>query len=214
MLTDRELGTLKPRDKTFKVTDRDGMYAAILPTGTISFRYDYRLNGRRGGNASTELYNVDRVMRSEELDQLPKDYSGLPPKPAASVPTLGPPLPGDLGPAIVQSQQPPSLPNTSQDKTRKPPSVMRCARRPRPPPGRRCSSVPAIRRAALVTGINSDLPGSIITEVTQPVYDTATGRYLLIPYRLEAFMARDRGFRKGTEEGRRSSPRASTLQER
>lgn len=47
MLTDRELGTLKPRDKTFKVTDRDGMYAAVLPTGTISFRYDYRLNGRR-----------------------------------------------------------------------------------------------------------------------------------------------------------------------
>ncbi|CAJ5452080.1 integrase family protein [Burkholderia pseudomallei] len=47
MLTDRELGSLKPRDKTFKVTDRDGMYAAVLPTGTISFRYDYRLNGRR-----------------------------------------------------------------------------------------------------------------------------------------------------------------------
>ncbi|MDN7699476.1 tyrosine-type recombinase/integrase [Burkholderia semiarida] len=47
LLTDRELGTLKPRDKTFKVTDRDGMYAAVLPTGTISFRYDYRLNGRR-----------------------------------------------------------------------------------------------------------------------------------------------------------------------
>ena len=35
--------------------------------------------------------------------------------------------------------------------------------------------------AALVTGINSDLPGQIIAEVTQPVYDTATGRYLLIP---------------------------------
>ncbi len=47
MLTDRELCTLKPREKTFKVADRDGMYAAVLPTGTISFRYDYRLNGRR-----------------------------------------------------------------------------------------------------------------------------------------------------------------------
>lgn len=35
--------------------------------------------------------------------------------------------------------------------------------------------------AALVTGINSDLPGEIIAEVTQPVYDTATGHYLLIP---------------------------------
>jgi type IV secretion system protein VirB10 len=35
--------------------------------------------------------------------------------------------------------------------------------------------------AALVTGINSDLPGEVIASVTQPVYDTATGRYLLIP---------------------------------
>jgi type IV secretion system protein VirB10 len=35
--------------------------------------------------------------------------------------------------------------------------------------------------AALVTGINSDLPGEVMAEVTQPVYDTATGRYLLIP---------------------------------
>ena len=29
------------------MTDRDGTYAAVLPTGTISVRYDYRLNGRR-----------------------------------------------------------------------------------------------------------------------------------------------------------------------
>jgi type IV secretion system protein VirB10 len=35
--------------------------------------------------------------------------------------------------------------------------------------------------AALVTGINSDLPGQVIATVTQPIYDTATGRYLLIP---------------------------------
>lgn len=35
--------------------------------------------------------------------------------------------------------------------------------------------------AALVTGINSDLPGQVIASVTEPIYDTATGRYLLIP---------------------------------
>lgn len=35
--------------------------------------------------------------------------------------------------------------------------------------------------AALVTGINSDLPGDITATVTENVYDTATGRYLLIP---------------------------------
>ena len=35
--------------------------------------------------------------------------------------------------------------------------------------------------AALVTGIDSDLPGQVIANVTEAVYDTATGRYLLIP---------------------------------
>src|SRR3546814_3607779 len=34
---------------------------------------------------------------------------------------------------------------------------------------------------ALVTGIKSDLPGDVIATVTEPVYDTATGRFLLIP---------------------------------
>ena len=35
--------------------------------------------------------------------------------------------------------------------------------------------------AALVTGIKSDLPGDVIATVTEPVYDTATGKFLLIP---------------------------------
>jgi integrase len=47
LLTDRELGALAPKEKMFKVADRDGLYVAVLPTGTRAFRYDYRLNGRR-----------------------------------------------------------------------------------------------------------------------------------------------------------------------
>ncbi len=35
--------------------------------------------------------------------------------------------------------------------------------------------------ASLVTGINSDLPGQIIAQVTENVFDTVSGRYLLIP---------------------------------
>jgi type IV secretion system protein VirB10 len=35
--------------------------------------------------------------------------------------------------------------------------------------------------ASLITGINSDLPGTVIAQVTQNVYDTATGEHLLIP---------------------------------
>lgn len=39
----------------------------------------------------------------------------------------------------------------------------------------------AVIPAALVTGIRSDLPGQIVAQVTQNVYDSASGRYLLIP---------------------------------
>ena len=35
--------------------------------------------------------------------------------------------------------------------------------------------------AALVTGINSDLPGQVVANVSEAVYDSATGRHLLIP---------------------------------
>jgi integrase len=46
-LTDKELKNLKPGAKLYKVTDRDGMYAAVTPTGVVSFRYQYRVNGRQ-----------------------------------------------------------------------------------------------------------------------------------------------------------------------
>jgi type IV secretory pathway VirB10-like protein len=35
--------------------------------------------------------------------------------------------------------------------------------------------------ASLVTGLNSDLPGFVIAQVTEHVHDTVTGRYLLVP---------------------------------
>jgi len=47
MLTDAGIKALKPKDKLYKVADRDGMYVAVNPSGAVVFRYDYRLNGRR-----------------------------------------------------------------------------------------------------------------------------------------------------------------------
>lgn len=35
--------------------------------------------------------------------------------------------------------------------------------------------------ASLITGINSDLPGQTLAQVTENIYDTVTGKYLLIP---------------------------------
>lgn len=41
------LKNLRPKSKAYKVTDRDGMYVFVSPKGSISFRLDYRVNGRR-----------------------------------------------------------------------------------------------------------------------------------------------------------------------
>jgi integrase len=47
MLTEAKLRTLKPEDKLVKITDRDGLYIAVAPSGLITFRYNYRINGRQ-----------------------------------------------------------------------------------------------------------------------------------------------------------------------
>ncbi len=47
MLTDTALRNLKPKSLTYKVSDRNGMYVTVSPAGTVTFRYDYRLHGRR-----------------------------------------------------------------------------------------------------------------------------------------------------------------------
>ncbi|MGR4870341.1 TrbI/VirB10 family protein [Variovorax sp. LARHSF232] len=217
---------------------------------------------KRERNPAAELYNVDRVARADGLDQLPKDYAGMPP---ASTPVLGPPLPGDLGSAIVKAQQPmeertgqgvdpaqaeglaaedaarssvffrrsgdgaaakrgsvaeratpetaidasgltagqPFNPLSSMSPTMASPTDPAVAQNrqdrkeaflakagdtaTRNPGGLQLPASPyqvmagTIITAALVTGINSDLPGQVIANVTEAVYDTATGRHLLIP---------------------------------
>lgn len=41
--------------------------------------------------------------------------------------------------------------------------------------------------ATLITGINSDLPGRISAQVNHPIYDSATGRHLIIPQGTKLF---------------------------
>ncbi|MDR9836726.1 TrbI/VirB10 family protein [Herbaspirillum huttiense] len=212
---------------------------------------------RRSTSEPAELYNVDRVARSEGLDQLPADYSKLPPQ----IPVLGPPLPGDLGPAIVKSQQPVAPTYTPpgrdpvvtvHDAQRKDAEAAAGAsvffrsnnQRAAASPTQVATASPAsglsgfdpmaagpastaaqpadptavqnrqdqkeaflkagstetrnsgnlktptspyqvmagtVIAGALVTGIKSDLPGDVIATVTEPVYDTATGKFVLIP---------------------------------
>ncbi|HNQ56817.1 MAG TPA: tyrosine-type recombinase/integrase [Candidatus Desulfobacillus denitrificans] len=47
MLTDTQLRSLKPQGKAYKIADAQGLYVTVATSGTKSFRYDYRLDGKR-----------------------------------------------------------------------------------------------------------------------------------------------------------------------
>jgi len=223
-------------------------------------------HGRHGPSNPSELYNVDRVAKADNLDRLPEDYSKLPPRSAPAEPTpppeLGPPLPGELGgPVLKASGNAPSSganfatggagadqhgtidvagspvffrtsstersavgaasstpaastapnalagpfnptaapssplavqpndPTTTQNRQDQKEAFLgnggdantRNAGTLQSAPSPYSVMAGTVIPAALVTGINSDLPGQVIATVTQPIYDTATGRYLLIP---------------------------------
>ncbi|MEH2922383.1 tyrosine-type recombinase/integrase [Samsonia erythrinae] len=69
MLTDTKIKSLKPKDKLYKVTDRDGLYVAVSPAGAVSFRYDYRINGRRE-TVTLGRYGGDGITLAEARDAL------------------------------------------------------------------------------------------------------------------------------------------------
>jgi type IV secretion system protein TrbI len=50
-----------------------------------------------------------------------------------------------------------------------------------PPPSPYTAMEGSHLAAVLISGINSDIPAPIVAQVEAPLYDTATGRYLLIP---------------------------------
>ena len=180
----------------------------------------------RGG----ELYNIHNAPTPEGLASLPRDYTGLP----RTVPKLGPPLPGDLGPPIVKAGAP--APPTSSNPlakeqeaalksrlfvqtnytqmlgaTAQTPSVSGAPvpttaattpaskdpklaflngpvdrrtvspDRVQPPASRYILQAGSVIPAALITGIRSDLPGEVTAQVTEDVYDSPTGKFLLIP---------------------------------
>lgn len=217
---------------------------------------------------SAELFNVDRKPSPDGLGALPRSYGELKPPVPPAAPQLGPPLPGDIGPPVVQMERdlglrqaaPPNpsmfRPNPEADAERA--ERLRLARQAqaakdagvffkinarhdagaqaqRPsalsaPSAVNASSLPDQRKleldperdpghqqrkldfvgrggsrevinphplkdpisphqvmagtviaASLITGLNSDLPGLVVAQVTEPVYDTVTGSTVLIP---------------------------------
>jgi type IV secretion system protein TrbI len=202
------------------------------------------LQNNRQEGTQTELFSTERIQAAEGLSTLPRDY--------ADVPRLGPPLPGELGRAILGAQdrgQPvpapplsgPLAPTVDPEEQRRLqeldaarlsalfaeaqtvprgaaqatqtsaatgalfPSTLGSptandpisgreafltrpgdtdtvsAQRMVPPPSPYILQAGTVIPAALITGLRSDLPGQISAQVTSNVYDSPSGRYLLIP---------------------------------
>ncbi len=102
--------SLELRARPRPVTRLNPRMLALLAGGLASavlgaMLWSLQPQQRRPGAEPSELYNVDRVTRSEGLERLPADYVQLPPPAAPEVPQLGPPLPGDLGGPILRAEQ-------------------------------------------------------------------------------------------------------------
>ncbi|MGY3441275.1 TrbI/VirB10 family protein [Bradyrhizobium sp. USDA 4473] len=93
--------------------------------------------------------------------------------PAAAGPTAAAPI--DAGAAQNMQDRKTAFLNASTDKRTVSPD--RLALKASPYVVQAGTVIPA----ALITGIRSDLPGQITAQVTEAVYDSPTGRYLLIP---------------------------------
>ncbi|CAN7699543.1 TrbI/VirB10 family protein [Mesorhizobium amorphae] len=86
----------------------------------------------------------------------------------------GPDLAGQIGQSATQDRQLGFLNAAADRRTVAPDRVT-------PPASPYVLQAGAVIPAALITGIRSDLPGQITAQVTENVYDSPTGRSLLIP---------------------------------
>lgn len=102
--------------------------------------------------------------------------TGAPPAtPAMSSPSLaGLGLPGQMGTPTAQERQSAFLNAAVDRRTVAPDRVMA-------PASPYVLQAGAVISAALITGIRSDLPGQITAQVTEHIYDSPTGRILLVP---------------------------------
>jgi type IV secretory pathway VirB10-like protein len=91
---------------------------------------------------------------------------------APSLPGLG--LPGQAGAPGAQDRQVAFLNASADRRTVAPDRVMA-------PASPYVLQAGSVIPAALITGIRSDLPGQITAQVTEHIYDSPTGRILLVP---------------------------------
>ena len=213
----------------------------------VAFALGYALESSRQTSSSAVSQDTDARPSADGLAGLPSDYVGN------SAPKLGPPLPGDLGRAIVHAQgqgktasggedhraaqeveaaiasrlfvqtgtdsrdqvnpamesdsggQGPAAPSADAQSGNRaflagqPDRLTTGPDRIMPPVSPYILQAGTVIAGALNTKISSDLPGQITGHVTQNVYDSPTGRFLLIPQGSLLFGAYNSGISFGQQ---------------
>jgi type IV secretion system protein TrbI len=127
------------------------------------------------GRESKLFYSVTTAGKTDAQDAKPADASAQLPSPFAALQGLDdlqgqgqPPLSTAQGKKLAFLKDKPDGSIYNEHSLQKPVSPFTLM-------------AGSIIPASLVTGLNSDLPGFVIGQVTENVYDTVSGRYLLIP---------------------------------
>ena len=121
--------------------------------------------------AEEEAARTSEVFFATQSPTAPSGFAA----PSTTAPSSFPgPQPGQVGPQSDQDRQLAFL-NAPVDRRIIAPD------RVTPPVSPYVLQAGSVIPAALVTGIRSDLPGQIVAQVTQNVYDSPSGRYLLLP---------------------------------
>lgn len=122
-----------------------------------------------------------RVAQERDAARTSRLFLGGEQASATAAPAAAGTPPALAGPSPNVEAAPPVATGKQAFLDRQPDRTVVSAERLTPPVSPNILQAGAIIPAALVTGIRSDLPGQIVAQVTQNVYDSPTGRILLVP---------------------------------
>ena len=153
----------------------------ILNAGAASDTLSDRGCGRSGGATSAqenEAARLSRLFATTNIRELPSvaptpASAATPDASAASSPATQP----STDTALAQKARIESSPSSTATSI----AARPVADRVEAPASPYVLQAGAVISGALITGMRSDLPGQITAQVTEDVYDSPTGKYLLIP---------------------------------
>lgn len=160
------LGPALPGDLGRPILDAQNRGQPVVPPTIATPTVDEAEQRRR---AEEEAARTSKVFFQTEPRTTTQAQAGVA---IPSLANLG--LPGQMGTPTTQERQLAFL-NAGVDRR----TV--AADRVMPPASPFVLQAGAVISAALITGIRSDLPGQITAQVTEQIYDSPTGRILLIP---------------------------------